>query len=204
MENYITVGEYATAQFTEKRSKFIAHVYHVETEEKAAELIAEIRKKYWDARHNVYAYALREGNVKKYSDDSEPHGTAGPPVLDAIVTSGVTDILVVVTRYFGGILLGTGGLVRAYTESALMGIAAAERVERRLNVVAEILCDYADFGKLQTLISAEEGNVINSDFSDSVEVELAVPKENWERFCKKVEETFSARIAPNEKCVKYC
>jgi len=204
MENYVTVGQYATAQLTEKRSKFIAHVYHVETEAEATRLIAEVKKKYWDARHNVYAYVLRDGNIKKYSDDSEPHGTAGPPVLDAIIAADVTDTLVVVTRYFGGILLGTGGLVRAYTDSAVMGIAAAERIELRLHVIADITCDYSDFGRLQTIIAAEGGSVTESSFADSVAVELAVPKENWAGFCKKVEEAFSARIVPDEKCVKYC
>lgn len=204
MQNYITVGEYATASITEKRSKFIAHVYHVESEEQAAAIIAEVRKKYWDARHNVYAYVLREGNIKKYSDDSEPHGTAGPPVLDAIIAADVTDTLVVVTRYFGGILLGTGGLVRAYTDSAVAGLGVAEKVFRRLNKIVETKCDYGDYGRLQTIVSAAEGSIINSDFAGEVSVEIAVPEENWGQFAKKVEEAFSARLEISEVCVKYC
>lgn len=204
LQSFITVGDYATANITEKRSKFIAHVYHIESEEQAAELIAEVRKKYWDARHNVYAYALREGNIKKYSDDSEPHGTAGPPVLDAIIAADVTDVLVVVTRYFGGILLGTGGLVRAYTDSAAAGLAAAEKIQRKLNNIAATSCDYGDFGRLQTIIAAAEGSIIRSDFADNVSVELAVPCDKWEQFCKKIEEAFSARLEISEICVKYC
>ena len=204
MQNFITVGEYATAEITEKRSKFIAHVYHIESEAQAAELIAAVRKKYWDARHNVYAYVLRDGGIKKYSDDSEPHGTAGPPVLDAIVSAGVTDTLVVVTRYFGGILLGTGGLVRAYTDSAAAGLAAAEKIERRLNAVTDITCEYGDYSKIQSIISGLEGRIQQSEFADGVTLEIAVPDENWPTFCTRMEEAFSAKIPVNKKCVKYC
>ncbi len=204
MPGYTTVGGYATAEITEKRSKFIAHVYHVENEAEASEMIAEVRKKYWDARHNVYAYVLREGNVKKYSDDSEPHGTAGPPVLDAIIAAGVTDTLVVVTRYFGGILLGTGGLVRAYTDSAAAGLGAAEKVEFRLHTTASATCDYADYGRLQTIVAASDGCIEDSTFADSVSVELAVPVENWDAFCKKAEEAFSGRLPISQNSAKYC
>lgn len=204
MESYTTVGEYASANITEKRSKFIAHVYHIETEEQAAELIAAVRKEYWDARHNVYAYSLRQGNIKKYSDDSEPHGTAGPPVLDAIIASGVTDVLVVVTRYFGGILLGTGGLVRAYTDSAAAGLAAAEKVTYRQHILGSTLCAYGDYGRLQTIISSAEGRIGQTDFADEVSVEFAVPSENWDQFCKKIEEAFSARMKISKNCEKYC
>lgn len=204
MNSFITVGEYASAEITEKRSRFIAHVYHVADEAEANRLVAEVKKKYWDARHNVYAYVLREGNVKKYSDDSEPHGTAGPPVLDAIISAGVTDTLVVVTRYFGGILLGTGGLVRAYTDSAAKGLQAAEKIEYKLHTLGELKCDYGDYGRLQTIISALDGRVLSSEFGGDVAVELAVPTENWGAFCKKVEEAFSARLNICEKSVKYC
>ena len=204
MERYFTVAEYASAEITEKRSKFIAHVFHIESEAEAAEQIAAIRKEYWDARHNVYAYCLREGAVQKFSDDSEPHGTAGPPVLDAIVASGLTDVLVVVTRYFGGILLGTGGLVRAYTDSAAAALAAAKRIERRLNNIAEMRCDYGDYGRLQTIIAAAEGEILASDFADDISLSIAIPAENWGAFCSKLEEAFSARLAAEKKDVKFC
>lgn len=204
MQSYLTVGDYATAELTEKRSRFIAHVFHVETEEQAAECIARVRKKYWDARHNVYAYILREGNIKKYSDDSEPHGTAGPPVLDALQGAGLCDTLVVVTRYFGGILLGTGGLVRAYGDSAALGIAAAQVKEMQLHTVFETTVDYSDYGRLQTVIAGFGGSVEKADFADSVRVIFSVKNESVAAFYKKCEEIFKSGIKFDEKSVKYC
>lgn len=204
MERCFTVEGYATAEITEKRSKFIAHVFHIESEAQAAEHIAAIRKEYWDARHNVYAYCLRDGSIQKYSDDSEPHGTAGPPVLDAIIASGLTDVLVVVTRYFGGILLGTGGLVRAYTDSAAAGLSSAKKIEKRLNIISEMNCDYGDYGRLQTIIAAAEGEILSSEFMGDIALSIAIPSENWGSFCAKLEEAFSARIKAEKKDVKFC
>ena len=204
MQNYLTVGEYATAEITEKRSRFIAHVFHVETEEQAAELIAGVRKKHWDARHNVYAYVLRNGNIKKYSDDSEPHGTAGPPVLDALLGAGLSDTLVVVTRYFGGILLGTGGLVRAYGDCAAAGIGAAEIKDMQLHTIFETTVDYSDYGRLQTVVSAFNGRMEGADFSETVKVTFLIRNDCLAGFYKKCEEVFKSGINFFEKSVKYC
>ena len=111
--DYKTVRRAAQDEFTEKRSRFIGYCAPVSTEAEATAFIEQLRRRHWDARHNVYAYSLREGNIRRYSDDGEPSGTAGMPVLDVIVKNGVCDVCVVVTRYFGGVLLGTGGVVRA-------------------------------------------------------------------------------------------
>ena len=116
MEKYITVLGESTAEYTEKRSRFIATIRHCDSEEEALAFIEEMRSKYWDARHNVYAYSVKHQG--RFSDDGEPHGTAGKPVYDVITSDGITNLAVVVTRYFGGVLLGTGGLVRAYSKSA--------------------------------------------------------------------------------------
>ena len=122
MQSYITVKGNDQDEFVEKRSRFIGYIKHVETEKEATDFIAEIRTKHWDATHNVYAYVLRENGTMRYSDDNEPQGTAGIPVLDVLKKSEVTDVVVVVTRYFGGVLLGGGGLVRAYSHSASIAL----------------------------------------------------------------------------------
>ena len=124
--SYKTTEKEAQDEFVEQRSRFIGYVRPVKTEEEALAFIEEKKKQHWDARHNVYAYVLREGGIQRYSDDGEPHGTAGVPTLDVLLKSGVTDVCVVVTRYFGGILLGAGGLVRAYTKSAKLALEAAQ------------------------------------------------------------------------------
>ncbi len=133
MADYKTVRAAASGELTEKRSRFIGYCKPVSTEEEATAFIASIRSRHWDARHNVYAYSLREGNLRRYSDDGEPSGTAGMPVLDVLQKSGVTDVCVVVTRYFGGVLLGTGGLVRAYSQAARLGLNAAQGVILSMN-----------------------------------------------------------------------
>ena len=131
MDSYRTISRAAEIQFVEKRSRFIGAARPVSVESEALEFIAERRKRHWDAAHNVYAYVLRQGQVQRYSDDGEPQGTAGIPVLDMLLKKNLTDCAVVVTRYFGGILLGTGGLVRAYTQSANRGSRRPVNMMRR-------------------------------------------------------------------------
>ena len=118
MSDYLTLGREASDEFIEKRSRFIGYAKPVKTQDEAMDFINEIRSRHWDATHNVYAYVLRDGQSRRYSDDGEPHGTAGKPILDVINGNGITDCAIVVTRYFGGTLLGTGGLVRAYSTSS--------------------------------------------------------------------------------------
>lgn len=139
---FVPFASYGEDKFEEKRSKFTGRLWHVETAEEAVAKIKEMRETYWDATHNCYAYILREGNVMRYSDDGEPQGTAGMPILEVLRHENLTDCVCVVTRYFGGILLGTGGLVRAYTQGAQVAVAAAGVQRMSLYTVALIACPY--------------------------------------------------------------
>ena len=182
MSEYITVKNEYADEITEKKSRFIATIRHVENEEEALVFIAEMKKKYWDARHNCSAYiVLEEGkelsgekkiykDIEKCSDDGEPSKTAGSPMLDVIRGAGMKNTAVVVTRYFGGVLLGTGGLVRAYSEATAKAVAGAEKVCMRLLNKVKVGTDYTSYGKL-SYIAAEE-NIILKDtvFTENVDV----------------------------------
>ena len=183
---YKTVAGFGEAEYVDRRSRFIGTVQPVTDEQQALAFIAEKKKEYWDARHNVYAYVLREGGISRFSDDNEPQGTAGVPVLDVLQKQGVTDCVVVVTRYFGGILLGTGGLVRAYSQSASLALEAAGVVERRLCAFGEIRCDYAQYGWLQSLIPECGGKLDDAAFDDAVTVSLHLPIEAVSAFEKQL------------------
>ncbi|MBR7133160.1 MAG: YigZ family protein [Clostridia bacterium] len=198
MGNYLTVIDEAIGEYTEKRSKFIATLRHVENEEEAVSFIEEMRTKYWDARHNVFAYSLKNGALSRFSDDGEPHGTAGKPVLDVITGSGITDVAIVVTRYFGGVLLGTGGLVRAYSKSAKEAVENSKLAEMVFCTVFETVCEYADHAKLLSLIENSGGSLENSDFSERVTLRYALRDGDVEPFLQKLSEGFSARLKAKE------
>ena len=196
MEKYVTVLGVAAAEYTEKRSKFIATVSHCETEEEALEFLDEMRTRYWDARHNVFAYSIK--GQGRFSDDGEPHGTAGKPVFDVINGEGVTDLAVVVTRYFGGVLLGTGGLVRAYSKSAKDALENAKKAEMIPCMVFETVCEYTDHGKLLNLIEAQGGIIEQSNFTDKVVLRYSLRDGDTDPYMKKLSETFSARLKAEE------
>ena len=196
MEKYVTVLGEAVAEYTEKRSKFIATVRHCETEEEALEFLDEMRTRYWDARHNVFAYSIK--GQGRFSDDGEPHGTAGKPVFDVINGEGVTDLAVVVTRYFGGVLLGTGGLVRAYSKSAKDALENAKKAEMIPCMVFETGCEYTDHGKLLNLIEAQGGIIEQSNFTDKVVLRYSLRDGDTDPYMKKLSETFSARLKAEE------
>jgi uncharacterized YigZ family protein len=181
-EEYRTVANTASAELVEKRSRFIATVKPVQSEDEALEFLEALKKKYWDARHNVYAYIIEENNIQRYSDDGEPAGTAGVPVLDMIKKEGLSNLIVVVTRYFGGILLGTGGLVHAYSKSAKMGIEAAEPVSMVLCREVKISCDYSLLGKVQNEVLNQGFKIIETDYQTSVCVTALVPVSAVENF----------------------
>lgn len=150
MEKYTTVKGYGEAEIVEKKSRFIAHVKPISSEDEANKYIEEIKKQYWDARHNCYAYQLGEkSHIQRYSDDGEPGGTAGMPILDVLRGRDVKDTIIVVTRYFGGTLLGTGGLVRAYSSSAREGLMSAGLIERIPHIRKHFTVGYALSGKVQ-------------------------------------------------------
>ncbi len=194
MEKYLTATGETVAEYTEKRSKFIATLRHCETEEEALLFIEEMRSKYWDAKHNVFAYSVNKGRNCRFSDDGEPHGTAGKPMLDVITGSGVTDIAVVVTRYFGGILLGTGGLVRAYSKSVKDALNLASIAEMIPCSVLETECDYTDHQRLLKLIEDNSGKIDNSEFTDQVTLTYVLRDSEVEGFKEKLSENFSARL----------
>ena len=172
--NYYTVSEAAEASFIEKRSEFIGYIAPVKTDEEAVNFINTIKAKHRKAKHNVYAYILRKDNISRYSDDGEPQGTAGVPVLDVLQKRGLTDVCVVVTRYFGGILLGGGGLVRAYSQAASLACDAAHTMDMCLCHRLKICTDYGMYGKLTYILPNFETITVNSDFADSVTLELLV------------------------------
>ena len=171
MEEYRTIRGTASGEYEEKKSRFIAAAAHVETEAEAVAFLEQIRAANRTARHNVYAYKLRAGNRERYSDDGEPAKTAGTPVLEVIGHSGLTDLIVVVTRYFGGILLGTGGLVRAYTTAASSALAAADQVTVQPVVRLTTTVEYPLYERVTLLIGAAGGKLADPGFTDRVSLE---------------------------------
>lgn len=173
-ELYTTLAGEGSDEFEEKRSLFIGHAKHVTSEEEAMEFIKSKKKEYSDATHNCWAYLLKGGIVARYSDDGEPQGTAGVPMLEAIRKSGVNDCVVVVTRYFGGILLGAGGLVRAYSHGTSIALAAAKIVTYEKFAEYELSCSYSDYQKYSVMLPTFGAIVDGTDFSDKVIIRFAV------------------------------
>ena len=171
---YRTIAAPVSASFVEKKSEFIAQLFPVRTQEDAVEAIENVRKQHRRARHNVYAYLLREGNASRYSDDGEPQGTAGMPILDVLQKNGLTDICCVVTRYFGGVLLGAGGLVRAYTPGAVIALKAAQVVEMLPS--CQYLCEvaYPLWDKVQYALKSLPVQLLSSEFTTAVGFTLLI------------------------------
>lgn len=166
-------------EIVEKKSRFIAHVASVASVEEAQEYIEKIRKQYWDARHNCFAFSIGEDNpVTRCSDDGEPGGTAGKPILEVIQGSGISNTVIVVTRYFGGTLLGTGGLVRAYTEASRAGIADAVIVEKIRGVRMKLQAEYTDLGKIQYILAQNQVITEQTDYTDKVAIRILLPQED--------------------------
>lgn len=177
MQEYKTVEKEASDFFIEKKSKFIGYAKPVKTQEEAVEFISEIKSKHWDATHNVYAYVLRENNIQRYSDDGEPSGTAGVPVLDVMLKESLVDVCVVATRYFGETLLGAGGLVRAYSHTSKIALEAAGIITMAQCSIMSAEVDYSFYDRLNILLSDFSAVVLDTSFSDKVCVEFSV-KEN--------------------------
>lgn len=177
MQEYKTVEKEASDFFIEKKSKFIGYAKPVKTQEDALEFISKIKSKHWDATHNVYAYVLRDNNIQRYSDDGEPSGTAGVPVLDVMLKESLVDVCVVATRYFGGTLLGAGGLVRAYSHTSKIALDAAGIITMAQCSVMSAEVDYSFYDRLNILLSDFSAVILNTSFSDKVCVEFSV-KEN--------------------------
>ena len=181
------------AELTEKRSRFLGHVRPVETEDEARAFIAEMKKKYYDARHNCWCYLIR-GGPERYSDDGEPQGSAGIPMLEVFRREGVTNAVCVVTRYFGGVLLGTGGLLRAYTQSAKDALDAAGLSVVRRWLEASVPCPYAMLERLKTETAAYGGVVEGLDYGAEVTLRALLPEERAEEFSARVFDLSAGKI----------
>lgn len=195
MESYRTVRKEGCGEYEVKRSRFLCYAAPVRSRDEAAAFIASIKQKHWDARHNCSAYILREGGVKRFSDDGEPQGTAGMPILDVLEKSEVTDVCVVITRYFGGILLGTGGLVRAYSHSAALALEAGEIITMVKCAECELTCDYTLYGRIPALIAEHAGKETGTDFTDSVTVRFRLPEDEVDAFRAQLTEYSSGRYS---------
>ncbi len=193
---YKTVFEYARDEMVEKKSRFIASVMPVTTEEDAISFINEIKAEFRTANHNVYAYKISENNICRYSDDGEPGGTAGVPVLEVINKEDLTDIAVVVTRFFGGTLLGAGGLVRAYGKSAKLGIDCAKITEKIYCHKIDMSMPYDLLGKVRYLIENGEYILGDINYADSVSVTAYIKFDLLDAFLKKLKETTNAQVEP--------
>ena len=175
-----TIKENSSAEVVEKKSKFIANIFYVESREEAESLIKEVNKKYHDARHNCYAYRIvsEDGIIEKASDDGEPSGTAGGPMLNILSKNNLANVLVVVTRYFGGILLGTGGLVKAYSSACLLGLEEAGITERNIGNLYKIEINYTDVDKFKYFAKNNEMIILKEEYLENVILEVAVKKED--------------------------
>lgn len=196
MKPYKSVKQCSEAEYTVNRSRFIGRCFPVESEEAALCLLGDIRKKHWDATHNCFAYRIGENAAAaRFSDDGEPGGTAGKPIMDVLTGRGLTNVLCVVTRYFGGILLGAGGLVRAYSKSAADAVTKAGVVSYLPGTVLDIPMDYSRYGALEGFIRAS-AEVRNVAFAQNVVVTVAVEDTNLLKFMKEVTERSDGRCTP--------
>jgi len=195
-EEYRTVYTGGEGEVVEKKSRFIATVVPVRSEEEALQAIEQLRKKYWDARHNCFAYVIGErGELERFSDDGEPGGTAGKPILEVLKGEELRNTLIVVTRYFGGTLLGTGGLVRAYTQSAQAGIAASTLITKIDGYELKIETDYSGLGKLQYLLAQRGLPTVDADYAETVTLSTLVAAGEEKAFIKAVTEATNAQAA---------
>lgn len=193
-QGYKTVYRGGSGEITEKKSRFIATVEPVSSEEEAVAFIAQMKKKYWDARHNCSAFIIgRKGELTRCSDDGEPSGTAGKPMLETLLGQHITDCAAVVTRYFGGTLLGTGGLVRAYTQAVQEGLKNCIVIEKKPGYITEITADYSDVGKLQYLFAQENTEILDTKYTDRAVFSVMVPQRQKKSFSEKVTEATSGR-----------
>lgn len=203
MDIYKTIIGDASSEFTEKHSRFIGYIRHTESDEEAVAFIDEIRSRHSDARHNIYAYVLNADHRTRFSDDGEPHGTAGKPALDILNGCELKDVTVVVTRYFGGILLGTGGLVRAYSKAVKDAIEAAEKVMMVPGDIIEAKCDYNLYDRFDSILKEFDADIIDTRFEDAVYVEFSVRESVTENFILAVNDRLSSRVRCEIKGKKY-
>ena len=195
MTPWLMPADFGEAEFYEKRSRFIGRVWPVETEAEALGHIADMRRAHYDATHNVYAYILRDGPTR-YSDDGEPGGTAGAPTLNALQRAELFNVCCVVTRYFGGILLGSGGLVRAYSKAAALAVTAAGKAQMRQWTCLDLPCPYNLFDRVKQEVSGFGGLVEDAQYGAEVRLSLCLPQEQGEAFALRLRELSGGRLMP--------
>lgn len=202
---FITIKNQITSEIVEKKSKFIANVFYVQTKEEAENKIKEMKKKYFDARHNCSSYRVIENGsiVEKASDDGEPSGTAGGPMLNILQKNNLCNIVVIVTRYFGGILLGTGGLVRAYSEVTLNAIEEAEKVEITLGKEFQVKVDYGNLENLKYYCRKNKINIVKIDYSNEIICNLEIKNEDVAKFLEDIEKRNINILEYKGICEKY-
>ena len=193
MDEYLVPTDFGEDEFVEKKSRFIGRVWPVETEEEALAKIQEMKKQHYDATHNCWAYIIKDGAVR-FSDDGEPGGTAGMPMMQVLQREELFNIVCVVTRYFGGILLGAGGLVRAYTKSAKIAVDAAGKSMKRIWTVLYVPCPYTFFDRVKLEISAFGGILRKTDFGAEVELEILLPEAKTEPFLERLTDMTSGTV----------
>lgn len=203
-EDILLLVKGAEAELVEKKSRFIATVRPVSSEAEAEAFIDEMKKKYYDARHNCSAFVIGgRAELTRSSDDGEPGGTAGKPMLEALLGSGIRNIAVVVTRYFGGTLLGTGGLVRAYSGVVKEALLLCETARQHFGVKLKIKTDYNSVGKIQYLLAGNDAQILDSVYAADVEIAVMAPIERYERLCGEITEATSARAGLEEMGREY-
>lgn len=200
LEAYYTIHQGGIGEFVMKKSRFIASVSPVDTEEEALAFIEGLKKQYWDASHNCYAYIIGSKNpIMRCSDDGEPSKTAGKPMLDVLLAKELTNLVVVVTRYFGGTLLGTGGLVKAYQSATLEGLDKSVIIKKEPGIHMQVITDYNLIGKIQYYIGHENIPLISSDYTDIVTLDLMIPIEQVDSFQKKLADLSNGTLTASEK-----
>ena len=203
--SYKVLYQAGQSEIEEKKSRFIAHTLPVSSEEEAVTFLNKIKKEYWDARHNCHAYTIGKNNeCTRCSDDGEPSGTAGRPILDVLLREEIHNCIVVVTRYFGGTLLGTGGLVRAYQAAAQAGLAASTIIEKQFGHKLHVTTDYNGIGKLQYLVAQNQIFTLDTQYTDNVTLDLMIPEEKFMNFCAEITEVTSGRaVMDSEDLVEF-
>jgi len=200
MQSYKTVKQYGEGEIEEKKSRFLGKIKPVETEEEAVAFIESIKKQYWDARHNCYAFIIGEHSESiRCSDDGEPSGTAGKPMLEGLQNNGLKNVVAVVTRYFGGTLLGTGGLVRAYTQATQAALAEAQIATMTLMSVLTVQTDYNAIGKIKYMFAQADTLIMGEEYGLDVAVTIAVPVAEKEAMQKKIIEATNGKATIEEK-----
>ena len=203
MEQFKTIKNNSSAEIVEKKSRFIANIFYVDSQKEAEEYISKIKKEHYNAKHNCFAYVVMGENgekIKKSNDDGEPSGTAGAPILEILEMQNLCNVLVIVTRYFGGILLGTGGLLRAYSGATLEALKNVEITNKTLGYEVEITVNYKDVEQLKYNLEKENIKIININYGENVELLLDMPKKLKDKFLEKNKEKI---IKTDNKTKKY-